>query len=329
MFDTAPHQNHGTPAVADRRSAIDADRVDEFLRQHAPRPWKSFRGPVAASPAIDTAAAIYQTLLDPDLCASPPAAQQSLRAASISAIEPAVARAAPVEFFVDLGHGYRASLKPGREPLTFEVGLGEWFLLSQLARCAHRIAPAYAPGARFNLVVDNLFAWEVSAVALADTERYCAWLRALIAATGLDHLVRVVVESEQVAARDFAAAMESELAGRETAGSSTGGRQATTLSRRYAAAAAASHRLLAPFIDGPRLSLQPHSAALRLRPYPGGDGRIGAGETCLAQHDGRLRPVVLTRLSSGRYVRTRMMAPPALPDLIRAITIAHPHSTTH
>jgi hypothetical protein len=39
-----------------------------------------------------------------------------------------------------------------------------------------------------------------------------------------------------------------------------------------------------------------------------------------------LHPVVVTRANETQYVRIRRTAPPTLPDLIRAITIAHPFS---
>lgn len=324
MFDTALTAQRATPAPRARTPRIDVDRVDEFLRAYVPVRWKTAR---AKPGSIDAAAAaVLDALLDPLLCATPAGERDALRPTLLAQITPAITLGAPIDLFLDLGHGYRASVQPGREALTFEVGLGEWFLLGQIARLGRAVATLYAPGLRFHLVVDNLFAAQLYRVPIADTERYCAWLRALIAASGLDPLVRVLVESEHVAAEQFEIALDAELA-------RTGPADAAG-PRRQAAATAISNRLLSTAIDGPRLSLQSSGpthapSTLRLRTYPLGDGRIGAGETCLAHSNGRLRPTVVTRLNCGRYLRVKMTAPPCLPDLIRAITIASPWPTEH
>ena len=316
MLDTAPQTPRTGSLARSRGPRIDIDRVDDYLRAQTPSRWKTAR---ARPGSVDSAAAaVFDALVEPGLCATPAAEREALRAATLPRITPAVALGAPVDLYLDLGHGYRCGVQPGREALTFEVGLGEWFLLSQIARLGHGVAALYAPGIRFHLVIDNLFAWQIYRVPVADTERYCAWLRALIAATGLDQLVRVLVESEQATAAQFESALEAELAREPGHALNPTGQQP----RRYLAAAAASRRLLSSWIDGPRLSLQAQPGALRFRPYPAGDGRIGAGEMCLTPSDGRFRPTVVTRLNCGRYTRTRMTAPPCLPDLIRSISIA-------
>jgi hypothetical protein len=327
MFDTALNAQRATPTLRARTPKIDVDRVDEFLRAYVPVRWKTAR---AKPGSIDSAAAaVLDALLDPSLCATQAGERDALRPTLLAQITPAITLGAPIDLFLDLGHGYRASVQPGREALTFEVGLGEWFLLGQIARLGRGVAALYAPGVRFHLVVDNLFAAQLYRVPIADTERYCAWLRALISASGLDPLVRVLVESEHVAAEQFGIALDAELARTGSAEAAAGPQP-----RRQAAAAAISNRLLSTLIDGPRMSLQSSGpthapSALRLRTYPLGDGRIGAGETCLAHSNGRLRPTVVTRLNCGRYLRVKMIAPPCLPDLIRAITIASPWPTEH
>ena len=325
MLQTAQHAHRAAAPLSAHGPRIDVDRVDDYLRAHVPVRWKTAR---ARPGSIDAAAAaVCDALLDPSLCATPVAERDAMRPALLAQVAPFVTLGSPVDLYLDLGHGYRAGILPGRDALTFEVGLGEWFLLGQIARLGRGVAALYAPGVRLHLIVDNLFASVVYRVPLADTERYCAWLRALIAATGLDQLVRVLVESEQVDEARFSAELEADLTS-GAAEPATASAQACLPSKRHAAASAISHRLLSTWIDGPRLNLHatPSGLArgLRFRAYPGGDGRLGAGETCLAEAHGRLRPTILTRLNSGRYLRTRMTAPPCLPDLIRAITIASP-----
>jgi len=301
------------------------DLVDAYLKQHAPRPWAARRG---RSVPDAGAAAIFDILSAPALCIAPDGGG-NVRAATLERIAPALASGAPLDVYLELGLGGRADAAPEDWPTRFEVGLGEWFLLAQVARCAHAVAALHAPAMRCVLVVDNLVAWVASAVPLADSERYCAWLRALIAACGLDRQLSVLVESELFTVAQFEAALrEAALRAPRRAAQSDANANAAAPSAdvgvRHAAARAASERLLGTRLDGVRLSLQADPGALRFRPYPGGVGRIGAGELCLARSERGLQPVVVDRDNAARYLRSRMTAPPSLPDLIRSITIARP-----
>ena len=92
----------------------------------------------------------------------------------------AVERGAPIPFYFDIGGGYHATIFPGKQDFSFNVGLGELFVLTQIARLRHAAARFYAPNVRFSLVIDNLCALLVNDIPLAKTLAYCTRLRRLI-----------------------------------------------------------------------------------------------------------------------------------------------------
>jgi len=111
-----------------------------------------------------------------------------------------VRRREPLGFYYDIGGGYHASIRPGSEAVSFDVGLAELFVLSQAAKFAARVSRLYPVGVRFTLVVDNLCALLVNDIPVARTLGYCAALRELIRSVGLNPLIDVLVESEHFSA---------------------------------------------------------------------------------------------------------------------------------
>jgi hypothetical protein len=95
-----------------------------------------------------------------------------------------------------------ASSPASAEP-SFDVGLGELFVLHQIASFSRRVRGVYPPGVRFHIVIDNLCALLVNDIPAARTEAYCASFRELIEATVTSEVVRLIVEAEHFTIADF------------------------------------------------------------------------------------------------------------------------------
>jgi len=247
----------------------------------------------------------------------------------------AARRGGPIPFYLDLGGGYHASTRPGDEGLCFEVGLGELFVLSQIASFAGRVRRVYPPGVAFSLVIDNVCALVVNDVPLARTGAYCEDLRRLIRDVGTDGLVDVLVESEHFSIHDF------DLPARKSdpcAVSLTPGQrdnverflgrpcdEAEAVERflRYQEVIDISDRLLATLIAGVRMTQRATPETLCFRAFPGGDSRIQSGEIALARNDQRrLYPLLLSSRNIGDYACRRLRFPGLLPVVISYVTYA-------
>ena len=246
-------------------------------------------------------------------------------------------RGLPVQYCLDIGGGYHASLRPGAEPLSFGPGLGELLLLRQIRRLEARVRRVYRPGLRFSLVIDNLVAWFVNGIPVESTAEYCARLRALIAQSGMSALVDLWVESEHLTTGDFerlrpAHRVEPCLDAltrkdHETVERFLGRRcdvaEAAARAASYREITAVSTALIDSRIDGLRMTQRATRETLCFRPVPGADSRIQSGEValCTAGH-GRVRPLLLTSHNEHLYEWHRIdisaMLPPAIEQVIYA-----------
>ncbi len=254
-------------------------------------------------------------------------------------VRPAVAQAAPIEFYYDIGGGYHASLRPSSEPVSFDVGLAEIFLLRQIRKFAMRAGAIYAPGVRFHLVVDNLCAHLINDIPVERTLGYCRALRELVEATAMADCVDLLVESEHVDAGDFERIrLQDRIHEEQTQVTLAQHRnverflgrpceESEALQRciRYREVCAASEALLAPLIKGFHLTQRATASTMCFRAYPGGDSRIQSGEVALRSDAGwQLGPILLTSANVEEYLCYRDRPMEVLPKVVNHVTYAIP-----
>jgi hypothetical protein len=245
----------------------------------------------------------------------------------------------PVRYCLDIGGGYHASLRPGTEELSFEVGLGELLLLRQIRRFDARVRQVYPPGVRFSLVIDNLVAWLVNDIPVARTSAYCVTLRQLIKRVGLGGVVDLWVESEHLATEDFERLLpahrvepclatltrkDHETVGRFL-GRSCDAQEAAERSARYREVTAVSTRLIDSRIRGLRMTQRATPQTICFRPFPGADSRIQSGQVALrTAAGGRLLPLLLTSHNQHLYDWCRIDFSDMLPAAIGQVIYADP-----
>jgi hypothetical protein len=200
-----------------------------------------------------------------------------------------IARAERLRFFLDLGAGYHATLRPGVEPLSFDVGLGELLVLRQIAAFRQRVAEVYSEGVSFVLVIDNMAALLVNDIPLEATTSYC---REYFAMEDFER---------QRAALDYAAPRAVALTDRvyenvvRFLGRPCSPEEALERALRYEPIIEVSESLLEELIDGVHLTQRATASTLAFRPFPGGATRIQCGEVALCHNEhGKLRPFLLT-----------------------------------
>src|SRR6266545_2068105 len=104
----------------------------------------------AARSGTCTADRVFDLLSGRDYCYLSRSRIGPYRSSAIASIESARRKGEPIDISYDLGAGYHASIEPGiREP-SFDVGLGELFVLRQVASFARRVRSLYPPGVRFH-----------------------------------------------------------------------------------------------------------------------------------------------------------------------------------
>ena len=231
------------------------------------------------------------------------------RPAMLARLQADVDAARPLRFFYDLGGGYHASLRADFSDLRFAPGLGELLALRQIRLFARAVEQVYLPGVHFSLVIDDLCAWAANGIALDKTQGYGERLRALIDAVRMAATVDVLAESALCTSGHFQAAVEGEPAPapqRELSAQALEnvcrfmGRACTATEAlehlaRYQRAQAVSDRLLAPHIQGVRLTQRASDTCMGFRSFPGGDSRLQAGAVVLTLCGaGAIRPMLLT-----------------------------------
>ena len=249
----------------------------------------------------------------------------------------------PVRFYYDLGGGYRASLRPREERLTFTVGLGELLALRQIALFCKELRAGYPPGALFWVVIDNLCAHFTNDIPISLTTDYANQLRRLISQVRLSDCVQVLVESELFSVAEFRS--EFSRATAQSTASCVSSEEHENVARflgrlcepqeaeerveRYRRASAATERLLSSVVQGIRLTQRASPDTLCFRSFHGGDQRIQSGDVALSHDtDGNLKPVLITTRNVDHYRRVHVRVSGYLPPLIPEVVLAEPLSST-
>jgi len=316
------------------RSEIDAHlaAVLEVVRSRAPQAT----GPV---PAADEA--IFDVLTSRRFCYLGRKRTAPYREATLSLLRRDMEQGEPVRFYFDVGPGYHASTRPGTDGLVFDVGLSELFVLQQIVRFCNRVREVYPPGARFSLVIDNFCALATNDIPVESTSAYCERLRALIAETGTEDVVDLIVESEAFSLPEY----EQLLAGIEAQpppsdlsdadlenvvrflGRSCEVAEAGERVERYRRSGIVTEMLLERVVHGVRMTQRATGATLGFRPFAGGDQRTQCGEVALTHRSkGGLKPVLLTSRNIDDYHCATVENPEVLPPSIPRFSWAEPRA---
>ena len=296
-------------------------------------------------PPANLPRAIFELQTRREFCYLSKTQVQRYRAAAEAWIEQWVLRGEPVHYYLDIGGGYHASLRPGVDDLCFDVGLGEWLLLLQIHRFNQRVCRVYPHGVRFSLVIDNLCALLVNDIEVVSTSAYCAKLRDLIARLGLASMVDLFVESEQFTAGDFrrlqigtrAARCPQEVTSKEHEtverflGRGCDLAEVAERTARYWEITGISAGLIDSRIDGLHMTQRATTETICFRAYPGGASRIQNGQVALQiGAKGSVRPFLLTSHNEREYHWHRAdcsdISPAGLDSVIHAVPLATPPS---
>ncbi len=273
---------------------------------------------------------VFETLVSREFCSLSLGRVAGSRDAVVASVARALRRSEPIHFYYGLGGGYATSFRSPSASRVPEVGLAEVLLLRQATELAARIGALYPPGVRFSLVIDNLSAYLVEDVPVAQTLVYCRKLRQLVDDLGLSALTELIVTSEYFTVSDFAEAWPSggdvpDVGALTNKPHGIAGRQAVgvdeaadaELVRRVHAARQAAEQLLAPMIRGVYLTGRTRLETLGFRPFPGGQAGAERGEVVLTRK-GRtaLGPMVLTSATHADYAVERYRFPGVLPSSI-------------
>jgi hypothetical protein len=307
------------------------EEVARYLA-HASRPLEA--GPDTGRDVLD---AVYGALTHRRFCALSRGKARQYHEAIRGALADPFRRGAPLEFWFDIGPGYHASLRPGVFPPSFDVGLGELLMLTQVSAFLRSVAALYPPGARFRLVVDNLCALRTNDVPLERTAAYCVQLRRLIDELGLAEHVRLFVESEEFGVCEYDAllrdveephpvahATQAEI---DNVARFLGHRctpaQALERMRLYRRTTAVTEHMLAGAARGVRLTQRATPATLGFRSFPGGDARIQCGELALGRRpDGGITSILLTSHNIDLHECVRLYCASVLPSAVKHATLA-------
>lgn len=330
-------------AVAGEREAGDPATRD--LLAHLQGVMSDLRAPIAPSDAHADPIAVATAVVD--LLFSRPFSYLGRSRARVyeSAIRDAVIRAVergvPIPFYFDIGGGYHATIRPGEQDFSFDVGLGELFVIAQIARLRQAVARFYAPAVHFTLVIDNLCALLVNDVQLAKTLAYCKRLRRLIEELRFANVVSVLVESEHFSGAELAQAALAEPPGdvapmtdkrhrnvERFLGRPCTEKEALEREARYHAIVSASERMLNRMIDGIHMTQRASSTTMCFRPFPGGDSRIQSGQVVLTRNaSAALHPILLTSTNVARYTCSVHRFADLLPREIDHVIFAEPVGT--
>jgi hypothetical protein len=278
--------------------------------------------------------AVLDLLTNRDFCYLSKSKVSGYRESVLALVREAVSRGEPIRFYYDIGGGYHASIRP-EEGLSFAVGLGELFVLSQISSFSRRAGRIYPSGIKFSLVIDNVCALLVNDVPLAKTREYCEDLRRLIGEVGMQELVDVLVEGEHYSVGDFDLPKPGNAERRvpltrqehdnveRFLGRPCDEDEAVERFLRYQDVIEVSDRLLARLIPGVHMTQRATPTTICFRAFPGADSRIQSGEIALGRNgDHKLHPFLLSSHNVGEYVLQRHRFPGLLPGVIPHVTYA-------
>jgi hypothetical protein len=331
----APTRSSPGPGSAGSHGILEED-VARYLAR-ANRPPEARDPKPAPDTGRDVLDAVYAALTHRRFCALSRGKTLEYREAILGTLAVPLRRGEPLEFWLDIGPGYHASLRPGVLPLSFEVGLGELLMLTQVSAFLRSVASLYPPGARFRLAVDNLCALRTNDVPIERTAAYCAQLRRLIDDQGLAQQVRLFVESEEFGVCEYDALLRDVKEQRPLMHASQAEidnvarflghpcAQAEALERirLYRRTTTVTENLLARVVRGVRMTQRATPATLGFRSFPGGDARIQCGELALGRGSGGgIASILLTSRNIDLYEYARLYCASILPSAVKHITIA-------
>jgi len=274
---------------------------------------------------------VFEVLTSRDFCYLSKTRVAPYRPSILAHVVESQRRASPIHFFYDLGGGYHASTRPGLEELSFEVGLAELFVLSQISSFSARATRFYPHGVRFSLVIDNMCALLINDIPLSSTLAYCDKLRRLIRELRLDAVVDVLVESEHISTSDFDRAQDHATTDAHPLdltrkqhdnverflGRPCDETEASERTRKYLSVIDVSERLLQPLIEGVHMTQRATDTTICFRPFPGADSRIQCGEVVLTKNNKeKLHPILMTSSNRRGYSCRRYR----FPDLFSTIS---------
>lgn len=281
---------------------------------------------------------VFEILTHRDFCYLSKSRVAPYKNDAVAHISRAIARGAPIPFYLDLGGGYHASLAADGSDLCFEPGLGELLVMQQAARFHARVRELYQPGIRFTIVIDNLCALLVNDIPTNLTEAYCARYRRMIQESGIDRWFSLLVESEAFRPEQYPAKDAVHAAIRPVTAEEHGnierflGRQchadeAALRRARYAQIGARSEELLGSVIDGVHMTQRASPTTLCFRAFPGSDCRIQAGQVALQEtsHTAgmRLKPFLLTSRNAHEHQTVEVDIPRGLGrDIIGKVLVS-------
>jgi hypothetical protein len=316
-----------------------ADDVRAYLIETMAELCAPLRAAVSAEGSTELAEQIFSLVTSREFCYLSRTRTAQYREGTVQLMRRRIGLGEPFRFFYDIGPGYHASLRPGKDPLRFHLGLSELLILGQIANLCRRISVLYEHGARFWFVVDNLCGLRTNDIPVEPTERYCADLRALIRETGLDDRVALIVESEAFALEEYdrllsqlpVEPLAEEPAPKEVdnvarfLGRPCTADEAAERIERYRRTGAVTDRLVDALVRDVHMTQRATGATLGFRPFPGGDVRTQAGEVVLVRSSrGRLRPILVTSQNVDLYALTSYRFPDVLPSTIPNVLYAEP-----
>jgi hypothetical protein len=281
---------------------------------------------------------VFDILTSRDFCYLSKSRVAAYREHILRLIAGAVHASEPIPFFYDLGGGYHAATSPGKDHLSFDVGLAELLVLRQVSSFAAKVRHVYVPGVTFTIVIDNVAALLINDIPIEKTVRYCERFRELIRQAGMSVPVDVLVESEHFTAADLQHLIDAD-AGRWSRpqvltrqqhanverflGRVCSAEEALERAARYQPVIEASERLLERLISGVHATQRASDTTICFRPFRGGDSRIQSGEVVLTRNTrGTLHPILLTSQKTARYSLSRHRFPELLPPVIPHVTYA-------
>lgn len=236
---------------------------------------------------------------------------QTLQETSIQKINLFIQHQEPIECFLDLGGGYRATTDLDDLSLNFCPSLGELFVLYQIKSLDLDIRKIYPIGVSFKIYIDNGVANFVNHIPYEKSLSYCKQLRNMIHRLGLESLVKIIIESEDTDWRKKVSQLKYQKVDSITdtqylnvlrfSGIKYTREEAIDCFSRYAPATNLSKQLSEKITSKGLHFMQrvgneePH---LSFRPFPGGDVRIQCGNLGFSYNDkGHLVPCLITSTS--------------------------------